>query len=122
MKKILIFLGITLIGAMAVQDTIQNFKDQKDIAITTPAQQNMRTPSNQNPGQIPRDMQTQRMRNNQSNPQWNKNPNNYSNKFDNFNRNRDRDNMRQYMDREDNLNRDYDKPDKKNIWDNFKHD
>ena len=97
MKKIFITSGIIIVAAMAISDTISNFKEVQDVAIVTPAQQNMRTPANQNPGQITRDMQTQRLQNQQSNPAWSKNPNNNANKLDNFNRNRDRDNMRQYM-------------------------
>ena len=123
MKKILITSGIALIAAMAISDTISHFKETDDVAIVTPAQENMRTPSNQNPGQIQRDMQTQKLRNNQSDPAWNKNPNNNSNRFDNYNRNRDRDNMRQYMNREESMDdKDIysDKPNEKSIWNNDK--
>ena len=123
MKNILIALGIILVAAMAINQTINHIKEIQDIAIVTPAQENMRTPSNQNPGQIQRDMQTQKLRNNQSDPAWNKNPNNNSNKFDNYNRNRDRDNMRQYMNREESINDNgfhSERADTKGLWNNNK--
>ena len=121
MGKILITIGIILVAAMAISDTISHYKEINDVAIVTPAQENMRTPSNQNPGQIQRDMQTQRIRNRQSDPAWSQNPNNYSDKFDNFIRNRDRDNMRQYMNREESMdetNKETDRPNEKKIWNN----
>ena len=106
MKKIFIVSGIIVVAAMAISDTVSHFNEIKDVAIVTPAQENMRTPSNQNPGQLQRDMQTSRIRNRQSDPDWNRNPNNNANRFDNFNRNRDRDNKRQYFDKEKRLRQD----------------
>ena len=109
-----VFSGIIIVLMLAISDTVKHFNEKQDVAIVTPAQQNMRTPSNQNPGQIPRDLQTSKIRNRQSDPAWSKNPNNNANTFDNFNRNRDRDNMRQYFDKEsrekqDKLDMDFDR-------------
>jgi len=98
LKNLLIALGITIVALLALNDTISYFNSNNDIAVTTPAQMEMRTPAKQNPGQRSTDINTERLRNRESNPEFNTNPNNNANTFDNFNRNRDRDNMRQYFD------------------------
>ena len=99
LKNLLIALGIIMVALLAINDTISHFKENSGIAITTPAQMEMRTPSKQNPGQRSTDIHTEKLRNRESNPSFNTNPNNNANTFDNFNRNRDRDNMRQYFDK-----------------------
>lgn len=99
LKNLLVALGIIIVALLAVNDTISHYKDNADVAITTPAQMEMRTPSKQNPGQRSTDIHTERIRNRESNPAFNTNPNNNANTFDNFNRNRDRDNIRQYFDK-----------------------
>ena len=97
MKKFLITIGILFVAALATKDTIDRFNELNKVTINTPSQLEMRTPSNQNPGQRQRDFKTERLRDKQSNPSYNTNPNNNANNFDNFNRNRDRNNIRQYL-------------------------
>jgi len=97
MEKFFVYLGIIVVLLLAINDTIKTYKSTESIAITTPAQENMRTPSRQNPGQRQMDIETIKLRNRQSDQDWSKNPNNNSNKNDNFNRNRDRSNLRQYL-------------------------
>ena len=105
LKNLLITLGITIVALLALNDTLNHFKENNDVAITTPAQMEMRTPSKQNPGQRSTDIHTERIRNRESNPAFNTNPNNNANTFDNYNRNRDRDNLRQYFDQNNRQNR-----------------
>lgn len=97
LRNLLVALGIVLVALLAVNDTISHYKEKEAVAITTPAQQQMRTPIKQNPGQQSADIHTERMRNRHRPVTGSKNPNNNANKFDNFNRNRDRDNIRQYL-------------------------
>ena len=91
MRNFLIFIGIILVGWLAISDTLSHFKEVSNLSIITPAQQEMRQPSRQNPGQRSVDIQTERIRNNtDTNTHYDTNPNNNSNRFDNFNRNRTR--------------------------------
>ena len=89
MKKLLITLGIIFVAALAAKDTINKFKELGDIAVT-PSQLQMRTPAMQNTGQSQFDTQTQRLRNRNSDNNWDSNPNNYVDRIDNFNRNQTR--------------------------------
>jgi hypothetical protein len=93
MKKFLIFLGIMFVASLAVKDTIDRFKELDNVAVT-PSQLQMRTPAQQNTGQSQFDVQTQKLRNRNSDRYWDNNPNNYGNRFDNFNRNPSRDQNR----------------------------
>ena len=105
LKNLLVALGITVVALLALNDTLNHFKESDDVAITTPAQLEMRTPAKQNPGQRSGDIHTERLRNRENMPEFNTNPNNNTNKFDNFNRNRDRDNIRQYFEQNNRQNR-----------------
>jgi hypothetical protein len=104
-KNLLIALGIVIIALMAVSNTVERYKNNAVTVGVTPAQHEMRTPSMQNPGQVSTDINTEKIRKRQNTSDWDKNPNTRTNKLDNFNRNRDRDNMRQYFDKNSTKNR-----------------
>ena len=109
LKNLLIALGITIVALLALNDTLNHFKETENVAITTPAQMEMRTPAKQNPGQRSTDIHTEKIRNRENEPDFNTNPNNNANKFDNFNRNRNRDNIRQYFNKPNRNTKDMEK-------------
>lgn len=90
LKDLLIIAGIILVTALTINNTVNKYKETEQISIITPAQNEMRQPARQNPGQNQQDVQTQKARNNKTNRHWNNNPNNNSSKNDNFNRNPNR--------------------------------
>ncbi len=93
MRKFLIFLGVVFVASLAVNDTIERFKELDNVAVT-PSQLQMRTPSQQNTGQSQFDVQTQKLRNRDTDRYWDNNPNNYGSRFDNYNRNQTREQNR----------------------------
>ncbi len=101
MKKILISIGIILVAALAIDDTMDRFKELDNMAINTPAQFEMRTPAKQTTGQMQRDKQTENKRNWESNRHWDNNPNNNSSRYDNYNRNpkRSQNRLREYFEK-----------------------
>lgn len=90
MRNFLVFLGIIFVAWLAISDTISHFEEVENLSIITPAQQEMRQPARQNPGQRSVDIQTEKIRNRETNSRYDTNPNNNSNRFDNFNRNKQR--------------------------------
>lgn len=90
MRNFLIFLGIIFVAWLAISDTVKHYKEMNNLSIITPAQQEMRQPSRQNPGQRSTDINTERLRNSKTNSLYDNSPNNNSNRFDNFNRNKTR--------------------------------
>ena len=91
-KDILIITGIILVTVLTINNTLNKHGGIKNISIITPAQQEMRQPARQNPGQNQQDIQTQKARNKRTGRHWNSNPNNNSSKNDNFNKNPNRKN------------------------------
>ena len=87
MKNILIIFGVVLVAVLAMKDTYDRFQEINHISVITPAQQEMRLPAQQNPGQSQSDIQSQRRRNKDSNRHWDNSTSKSTNNIDNYNRN-----------------------------------